>query len=406
MLGSVFVAVDFAADDSDAADSTTSTEYWICYGRILVFEDENYNPSTYNYICWQVSENYSDLHNAVKHETAKYETVLSPEDYPSYETNQIYACLTTVINGEQIVKELTVRVNPVDDVCYVLFMYDDEHGYKYQPVTSTKSVNLSREYVVDVPEKDPMRTGFKFKGWFMDKDSKVPFSENTVVEFMKNKKEVVVYPKWETDISQIFDFISVNFQQINGVDYVYDSLIVEKGKSFMLKMNVFEDYRVDLSEIKAVVIDGDSRTTVNPTFVSESSCTFEFKDLTKDLTVVFNGYVSYVRVVYSMGDGITVDGAQPEWVKEGSPLKVSFSHESPGADIKVYRNGENITSSSVDGDSVYVSNASGTLYIFAEPSESKSVDEGFPMYLLMIIAVIVVAIIGSLIYIHNKNQVQ
>lgn len=405
ILGSAFIVSDFIDEDSDADGTSPETTYWICYGRVLVFEDENYDASKYSYICWQVAANQSDIDVADKHEVPRYETILRPSEYPSYQTNYIYARLTTVVNGEQIIADLTVLINPIDEVCYVLFMYDDDHGYKYQPITSMKSINLSKEAVVDVPENDPKRNGFRFEGWYTDESCKTPFDKNTVVEFKGNVTEYKVYPKWVVDSSEVHDIVYVNLQQINGVKYTYDSLIVERGKSFNLKMDVFEDYKVDLSGISSMAMDETGQKTVEPSSVSESSCVFTFKNLTDNLTVIFNGYVSYSKIVYSMGDGISVDGAAVEWVKDGAPLKVSFNHESPGIDINVYRNGNDITSSSVDGNAVSIGAVTGTIYIFAEPSDSKAGD-GLPIYLFIIIAIVVIMLIAALYYIHHRNAMQ
>lgn len=390
-------------DDSDATDTSSTTSYWICYGRVLVFEDENYDASKYSYICWQVADNPSNLDTVDKHEVPKYEIVLSPSEYQSYQSKSIYARLTTVINGEQIITDLTVIVNPIDQVCYVLFMYDSEHGYKYQPITSTKSINLSKEAVVDVPEKDPKRDGYRFDGWFTDESCTVPFNENTIVEFKDNVKEYKVYPKWVVDSSESHDLIFVNLQQINGVKYTYDSLVVERGKSFNLKMDIFDDYKVDLNGISSIVMVGEDSNTVKPTSVSEKSCLFQFNNLTKSITVVFNGFVEYNKIVYSLGDGISAHGAPVEWVKAGSPFNISFDHDSPGISINVYRDGVDITSDSVDGNNVSIGSVNGTIYIFAEPSDSKS-DEGIPAYLAAVVAIVVIMLIAALYYIHRRNS--
>ena len=405
ILGSVFIVSDLMDDDSDATDTSSTTSYWICYGRVLVFEDENYDASKYSYICWQVADNQSDLNTADKHEVPKYEVILNPSEYPSYQSKQIYARLTTVVNGEQIITDLTVIVNPIDEVCYVLFMYDDNNGYKYQPITSTKSINLSKEFIVDVPEKDPKRNGYRFDGWYVDKSCKVPFDKNAVFEFKDNVREHKVYPKW-VGSSEEHDLVYVTLQQINGVKYTYDSLIVERGKSFDLKMDVFDDYKVDLSGISSTVIDKAGKgSVIEPSGVSESSCKFTFDNITDNITVVFSNYVVYSKIVYSMGDGVSIHGATVEWVKYGAPFNASFDHDSPGIDINVYRNGDDITTTSVDGDTVSIGSVTGTIYIFAEPSDSKA-DDSIPMYLFAVVAIVVIMLIAALFYIHRRNAMQ
>ena len=406
ILGSVFIVSDLMDDDSDAADTSSTTSYWICYGRVLVFEDENYDASKYSYICWQVADNQSDLNTADKHEVPKYEVILNPSEYPSYQSKQIYARLTTVVNGEQIITDLTVTVHPIDEVCYVLFMYDDNNGYKYQPITSTKSINLSKESIMDVPEKNPKRDGYRFDGWYKDESCKVPFDKNAVFEFKDNVREHKVYPKWVVDPSEEHDLVYVTLQQINGVKYTYDSLIVERGKSFDLKMDVFDDYKVDLREISSTVIDKAGKgSVIEPSRVSESSCKFTFDNITDNITVVFSNYVVYSKIVYSMGDGVSIHGATVEWIKYGAPFNASFDHDSPGIDINVYRNGDDITTTSVDGDTVSIGSVTGTIYIFAEPSDSKA-DDSIPMYLFAVVAIVVIMLIAALFYIHRRNAMQ
>ena len=397
------------SEDSDGA----STYVWYSYGLHLEFEDRNYDQARYEKIEWVYSkEPLSDSNpgEAVPiKENSDYVGVLdlSLDDYPYWVKKPLFVReIATMTDGDVKTLEFRVDVNPIPDMCYFEFMYDDTHQYIYMHVTRLTSFEVGVTPVVDLPP-EPIREGYTFGGWYKDKECTDPFDNMDPKVFESNEK-VKVYPKWTATGGSTPSEGSTYFvmlQTVNGLDMECNGLAVQKGSGFSFTVSVAEGFRFDTSEMIAVTSTGKILTkTDNP----DGSITYTLPSVDSDVSIFVTGYQQYFKVTAKL-DNVTAVGFQ-EWVLQDSSLTLPLT-STVGGDITatVFMGTSDVTGNVYSDGTVRISSVTGDVSVYAsssekpEPTPKPGQDDGddFPWKLIAIIAIIIAIILAIIIAIRT-----
>ena len=403
LLISVTVAVSMVSDSSSEALESTATTEWYTYGHNLELRDRNYSVFTYSSISWTYSgEPLSETNpgtTVVGDSTREYSYQLSlnPADYPFWGVKTLFVRETaSMVNGETKKVEFIINVNPIPNTSHILFMYDDTHGYRYQHISRTTSVGVGTDVFVELP-LDPSRDGYRFDGWFnadgtaFDNKRPITFSSETDVK--------TVYPKWTSvpGPTPVTDINYVTVQNVNGLMFDYDGMVIQRGTSFSFTVSVVDGFKFDLTDVGAIT---DYGTKLNRTENPDGSYTFKLDNVNRDTTIIMIGYKQYFRVITVFDDVSTI--GHDEWAVQGSLLSLPLKTSS-GKDIHatVYMGTTDVTGNTYSDRTVNILSVDGDVMIFAHSVESTPTDTTLFWMFLAIGAFI---IIGTIIYVLHRRR--
>lgn len=400
---SVLATISLVFDSSSEGVDSPSTTQWYSYGHELEFKDRSYylNPAKYQSITWVYSSNQLDDAN---HGTSKmgdaskgYSLIvnLDPGEYPYWQTKPLFVREeATMASGEVKKTEFIVNVNPISTVNYVLFMYDDTHGYKYQHISRTTSVSLGTGEFVELPKVDPSREGYTFGGWF-NKDG-TPFNNKVPITFSSIDDEKYVYAKWiPVGVTPPSPTIKTNFvtvPPVNGLNIEYDGMVVFGNSSFSFTVSVIDGFKFDLKDMKAITSAGRELTK---TMNADGTYSFKLESVDSNTTILLTGYKQYFRII-TVFDGVESKEKYEEWSTKGSILSLPL-RSTTGGDVRatVYMNGADITGNSYSNGKVYIPSLQGDVMIFA-----YSVDKtGMMVWVFIALgAIAVTGVLGFMLY--------
>ena len=401
------MAVVCGSEDSEAAPITE----WFSYGHHLEFRDRNYDATRYASIEWAYSkEPLSEFNPGMiipSDPEDGYSATLDLDirEYPYWSVTPLFVReIATMTGGEIKTAEFVVNVNPIPEVSYVLFMYDDTNGYKYQAVTRSTSIAVGTDPLVELPV-DPSRDGFTFGGWYSDSACTVPFDNMNPARFEQDT-DIIVYPKWIPtggspggDPSVETHFVTV--QPVNGIYLEYTSMAVQKGTGFSFTASVMDGFKFDISEMKAVTSNGRVlQSTDNP----DGSRTFTLGSVTEDTTVMLTGYSQYFRVI-TFFDNVTTVGFD-EWVLQGTSLTLPLA-SMVGGDIvaTVFMGTSDVTGNTYSDGTIRILSVSGDVTIYANSVERpSSSDGGIDMWMYVAIAAIIIALVLVIVLIRRYRS--
>jgi len=402
-IAAIAMATPLLADIAEDSDAEAVSE-WYAYGHHLEFRDRNYDPSVYQKVEWMYSDEPLDSGSGqtVEGDASdghSHSVGLDMSAYPMWEVHPLFVReIATMRSGEVRTTEFVVHVNPIPDVCHILFMYDDSHGYMYRDVPRTTSIAVGTDRLVEPPE-DPGRDGYRFDGWFSDRELTKPFDPLDPVAFT-TESVVKVYPKW-TPVSGGSESPSaatrfISLQPVAGLSMEHDGLAVEDGGSFSFEVSVMDGFRFDLSNLEAVT---DKGRKVEHSVGADGIHTFRLDDVREDVSVMLTGYVQYFRVTAVL-DGVTTVGFA-EWVAQGSVLDLPLSPADGGSvSATVYMAGEDVTGSSFSSGRVLIQSVQGDVTIVAS-SEPSSAD-GSSSGLWVIVAVVLAAAVALALVLRRR----
>lgn len=396
MAVSSFAAVS-VSEDSEAAPVTE----WYSYGHHLEFRDRSYSPATYSNISWTYSSDPLSASNpgtTVSGDPSdgySFQLDLDPAEYPIWVVKPLFVRETAqMASGQERTTEFIVNVNPIPDVCYVLFMYDDTHGYKYQPVSRTTSIAVGTDPLVELP-LEPSRSGYTFGGWYRDAACTTPFNNMDPQPFSSDST-INVYPKWIATGSPVEPGSETHFimlQAVDGLNMEYDGMAVARGSSFSFTVSVMDCFRFDLTGLYAVTGTGQKLTgTVNP----DGSHTFTIGSVSSDTTVMLTGYKQYFKVLVSL-DNVSTVGYEA-WALQGSTLSLPLT-STVGGDVRatVYMAGIDVTGNSFHDGRVVISSVQGDVMIFADSVEKPATSDGFPWEYVAIAAIVIAVLLAVML---------
>lgn len=401
-----FLAVSSLLEESDADDGIPQ---WNCYGYNITISDSNYNSASYRSIYWRWADSPNGLESEEYMPGPKLELTeidLKPVDYPPYEVRTIYVQELADIEGTEKTTVFAVNINPLPKSCYVLFMYDDSRGYKYEQVSRNTSVLHGHTPVVSIPSIDPHREGYRFEGWYIDRECTVTFSESTKIFFSYEGEEKKIYPKW-TPISSPSpgpspapspspgtDVHAVTVHPVAGLDIRYDGMIVNGSGTFAFTVKVMDGFRFDLSDLEAQASNGKK---LDRTEIGENQYRFTLRNINSDISVFLLGQIQYFKISAGLTDVETV--GFDEWVKEGGKVELPLKSRI-GGEVKatVYMSYKDITGTSFHEGKVRIDNVTGDILVTAyseQPLPSEKGGSQFPWWILLAaiaVAALVVAI--------------
>ena len=404
----LIVAITFAITSvfdtsSDGDDSPTATD-WFSYGHNLEFRDSSYNEATYLSTSWFYSnlplsesnpgteisgdpnDGYSGQLNLLN---------VFPDHYQYWTVSPLFVKeVAKMRSGETKSTTFVIQVNPISSVNYVLFMYDDTHGYKYQHISRTTSVALGTGEFVELPKVDPLREGYTFGGWF-NKDG-TPFNNKVPITFSSIDDEKYVYAKWmPIGVTPPSPTIKTNFvtvPPVNGLNIEYDGMVVFGNSSFSFTVSVIDGFKFDLKDMKAITSAGKELTK---TMNADGTYSFKLESVDSNTTILLTGYKQYFRII-TVFDGVESKEKYEEWSPEGSILSLPLS-STTGGDVRatVYMNGADITGNSYSNGKVYIPSLQGDVMIFA-----YSVDKtGMMVWVFIALgAIAVTGVLGFMLY--------
>lgn len=398
------VVVTVPSEDSDAAVSE-----WYSYGHHLVFTDRSYNPVKYSSISWEYSKTVitetepGTVVSGDPDNNYSYVLDLNPVDFPFQVVTPLFVKeIAYMSTGEVKTASFIVNVNPIKEVCYFRFMYDEENGYMYEPVTYGMNVEVGKDPMVNLPI-DPARDGYTFGGWYYDKECTKSF-DRMYPEKFTTETEIPVYPKWIPNGGGDVPVSDVRFVTLHMVDGLYmehDGMAVSNGLSFTFTVSVMDGFKFDISDMKAVTSDGQVLSQRNN---PDGSITFTLGSVTSDTTVMLTGYKQYFRVAL-YGEGISTVGFD-DWVLQGSSLTLPLRSDSgDSVDAAVFMAGVDVTGNTFSDGTVRIISVDGDVSIYASSVEMpSSSDGGIDMWMYISIAAIIIALVLAIVLIRRYRS--
>lgn len=390
-----FMAASFI-EDSEAADG--SIVQWNCYGYNITISDLNQDP-TYSYIAWRWAETPEGLDTSSKVEQSELrltEADLLPRGYSPYEVRTIFVKEDAVVAGVAKTTTFVVVINPLPSSCYVLFMYDDATGYKYEQVTKNTSVQLGRTPVVDIPSVDPQRDGYTFGGWYVDSACTVPFDANTSFTFSYEGEEKRVYPKWVPSSSPSpspgGETYGVMIRPVSGLEIGCDGMVADAGEGFSFTVRAMDGFRFDLTGLRAQTTAG---RVLDRTDLGGDAYRFTLGSVTEDTTVFLFGQIQYFKLSASLRDVRTV-GYQ-EWVVQGGSIELPLTSTSGGeVRASVFMSYVDVTGTSFYDGKVRIDNVSGDVFVMAYSEDPAPSDSGpeFPWWIVAAVLAVMVIVLA------------
>ena len=394
---------------SEEADAASSTE-WYTYGLHLEFRDRSYNETTYERIEWTyssriiTSEDPGTTMVGDPNDDYALGVDLSSIDYPSWENHPLFVIETAYMRSGDVKSiQFIVNVNPIPEVCYVQYMFDDDNGYWYGYVTRSTSMAVGVDPLVDLPV-DPAREGYTFGGWFLDRECTEPFN-NMDPKVFESETTIIVYPKWIPtggyEPSPETEIFFVALQMVDGLEMDYGGMAVPRGSSFTFTVSALNGYRFDLSGLNAVTGTGKQLDRVmNP----DGSVTFTLSSVTSDTTVMLTGYKQYFKVALYSDDVSTV--GFDEWVLQGTSLTLPLKSDI-GGDVTatVFMAGADVTGNTFSDGVVRIASVNGDVSIYASSVEKPaSSDGGIDLWMYIAIAAIIIALVLAIILIRRYRS--
>ncbi len=376
-------------DDSDA--DMGDMQRWVCYGYDLTVTDRNFD-GTYSSISWRWAFDPEGLDSSEPVDGRELRLSFTPADIPPYGERTVFIREEANVSGELRTSAFYVTINPLPTSGFVLFMYDSEHVYAHQQVTSNTSVRYGTEMVVPLPAEEPTRGGYTFGGWFLDEGCTVPYDETTTFVFSGEEDVKTIHPKWVQTSVIDDDRVFVEVAPVSGLAMGYDGSALIPGSTFTMDVRQLDGFRFDLSDLVAFASDG---TELQRTDNGDGSYTFTLGPVEEDVTVVLTGYEQYFRLTTVL-DGVTVRNA-PEWIPGDGPLTLVLETAyGYGMDITVYMSGVDVTPVSILDDKVVIRNVTGNVTIVAHATEEQTDD--FPTWVVItVLAALAAAIIVAVV---------
>ncbi len=362
LLLAAVLALTVTAIASEESEAAPSMMYY-CYGNTLEL--------TYLYdesrvaVEWTLEKHFNDG------------TVRTETDTGSPITVNVVGC--SHVNVTQTVRSLTdpstdsqeivifpMGLGPGEEYT-VTFMNESTPYYRYH-LNGDVTVVHGNPFVL-LPS-DPVRSGYSFGGWYTDQAFTQQFDPYQPVT-----GDVFVYAKWTASGGQIVtgDGYVVTFDVVDGLKYDVQSV----GKdSVKFTVGTTEGHRYK-----------DGTLQVNPSSgsVAKDNDIYTLSSIKSNIVVRITaqmlGTVSYDMSNCTVSETTASDGSLS--------AKISPSFGWTGLSIKVLKDGRDVTSEWLSGDTVKVPADSGNVVVIAKAT--------LPWLYILIAAIVVIAIVTFLI---------
>ena len=399
----LLVPTQISSFDSDAEEMIDSN-IWICYGRNISIEDNNYDPKTYSSIEWRYSTVKADLDTAEPVAKVKLEftvpfEVCADDSYITY-----YVRENAVVGGIPLTEDLVVLINPSSYVRYVKFMYNDgtDTVYYNAPITSDRGYKYGTQYMVDPPKTDPIRPLYKFMGWYVDADCNIPY-DKSYYHLFDDSRITHLYAKWDGDPTSYPDYkmVKIDLEPVEGLRFKYDGLVIPQGTDFSYTASPFNGYSYDLTDSKSLCVT-DGRTLDKT--VDGNGYKFTLSKVQQDSKVILTGMQRMYNIYDTLHDGIRITPyASPASGSLNLTLSLPSGSQYNAIETTVWMGGENVTGNVVSGNDISIPNLTGDVYIFADGKYVEKHDD-FPWWIVALAAAIIAALLAAIAFLLRKKK--
>jgi len=342
-----------ASEESEAAPS----EVYYCYGNTLEL--------TYLYDESRVTVEWT-LEKHFKNGTVRTETntgsqiVVNVVDCSHVDVTQTVRSLTDPTTDSAEIVIYPMGLGPGERYV-VTFMNGTTPYYPYY-IDGNRTIIYGNPFVT-LPS-DPVRSGYTFDGWFTDEACTQQFDPYQPVT-----SDMFVYAKWTASGEQVVveDGHIVTFDATDGLKYV----VVSVGKdNVKFTVDAKDGYRFKEGTLQVIPSSGSVGKTPDGYLLSGI-----MSNVIVRISAQMLGTVSYDMSNCTISETTASDG--------------SISAKVSGLSIKVLKDGRDVTSEWLSGDTVKVPADSGNVVVIAKAT--------LPWLYILIAAIVVIAIIAFLI---------
>ncbi len=362
LLAAAVLALTVTAIASEESEAAPSMVYY-CYGNTLELT-YLYDESRVT-VEWTLEKHFNDG-------TVRTETDTGPKV-----TVNVVGC--SHVNVTQTVRSLTDPTTDTQEIVIypmglgpgekytVTFMNDVDPYYRYYLDGSTTVVYGSPFVLVP---SDPTRSGYAFGGWYTDQACTQKFDPYQPV-----RGDMFVYAKWTASGEQIVvdDGYIVTFDVTDGLRYE----VLSVGKdSVKFTVGAKDGHRYKEGTLQAIPSSGS---------IAKDDDSYTLSGIKSNvivrITAQMLGTVSYDMSNCTVSETTASDGS--------ISAKISTSFGWSGLSIKVLKDGRDVTSEWLSGDTVKIPADSGNVVVIAKAS--------LPWLYILIAAIVVIAIVTFLI---------
>ncbi len=348
-----------ASEESEAAPSMV----YYCYGNTLELS-YLYDESRVT-VEWTLEKHFTDGTVRTETDTGSRITV-NVVGCSHVNVTQTVRSLTDPTTDSQEIMIYSMGLGPGEE--YTVTFMSDSTPYVKRHLDGKWTIILGQPFV-QLPS-DPVKSGYTFGGWYTDQACTQQFDPYQPVT-----GDMFVYAKWTASGGQVVteDGYVVTFDVTDGLKYDVQSV----GKdSVKFTVGTKEGHRYKEGTLQVFPSSG---------FITKDDDSYTLSSIKSNVIVRISaqmlGTVSYDMSNCTISETTASDGS--------ISAKVSPSFGWSGLSIKVLKDGRDVTSEWLSGDTVKVPADSGNVVVIAKAT--------LPWLYILIAAIVVIAIISFLI---------
>ncbi len=358
--------------------SAEVAEYYYCYGSEPKLE---YPYLTTDVILtWTAVDENGDTVDYIELSDSKIQLIVD-----GFTHALVTQTVESVTTGEILSETYSITIQGLKEgeSHVVTFMNGDEVHHAY--VLDWKTVVVGDGHHVLLPE-DPVKSGYSFTGWYLDKACTIPLDTKDVVV-----DDMTVHAGWEISGGDTVHETTIGnhtivFQAVDGLNC---EIVGTDSDSIRFRIIQEEGHSFEESTISAFWGNQE---------IGEVNGVYELDGIDGDRIIVITGVREYA-VNYELKNAHVV-GTAPEWVGS-SGLDITLQEDDGYTNLRitVYMGAENVTSDCVEDGRVTITSATGDVLIIAEADDASQ----FPWIYPVIVIAIILAMVALWIYKRHES---